>query len=200
MLMGRLTLDIAHLIGQTKIPAPDHLLAGSASASFATLGGSWGGCHGIIHPAVRRRAGLRLPLLRPYSHLRLPERSIAARAGGALLPQRRRRCGGQQRGPQPTHRRLSGLGGSLRPQSSATARVGRKGSAQGRSCPALATPHGGAPTASISSSRAWSRARPFASPCRNTRPKIPITGSWRTSAAASRIIIFTSAMTSSVQS
>jgi hypothetical protein len=30
-------------------------------------------------------------------------------------------------------------GGSLRPQSSATDRVGRKGSAQGRSCPALAT-------------------------------------------------------------
>jgi hypothetical protein len=32
-----LTLNIAHLIGQTKIPAPDHLLAGSAPASFATL-------------------------------------------------------------------------------------------------------------------------------------------------------------------
>src|SRR5262249_59004653 len=127
MLMGRLTLNIAHLIGQTKIPAPDHLLAGSASASFAALGGSRGGCNGIIRPAVRRRAGLRLPLLRPHCHLRLPERSIAARAGGALLPQRRRRCGGQQRRPQPTHRRLSGLGGSLRPQSSATARVGRKG-------------------------------------------------------------------------
>src|SRR5215468_67686 len=106
MLMGRLTLNIAYLIGQTKIPAPDHLPAGSASASFATLGGSWGGCHGIIHPAVRRRAGLRLPLLRSHCHLRLPERSIAARAGGALLPQRRRRCGGQQRRPQPTHRRL----------------------------------------------------------------------------------------------
>src|SRR6516164_3600446 len=30
MLMGRLTLNIAHLIGQTKIPAPDHLVAGSA--------------------------------------------------------------------------------------------------------------------------------------------------------------------------
>src|SRR5215510_1201862 len=57
-----------------------------------------------------------------------------------------------------------------------------------------------APMASISSSRAWSRARPFASPCRNTRPKIHITGSWRTSAAASRITTSTSAMRSSVQS
>src|SRR5215813_8303953 len=106
------------------------------------LAGSWGGCHGIIHPAVRRRTGVRLPLLRPHCHLRLSERPIAARAGGALLPQRRRRCHGQQRGPQPTHRRLSGLGGRLRPQSSAADRVGRKGSAQGRLCPALATPHG----------------------------------------------------------
>src|SRR5215467_6412396 len=68
------------------------------------------------------------------------------------------------------------------------------------SCPGNAAWRSGAPTASISSSRAWSRARPFASPCRNTSPKIPITGSWRTSAAASHIIIFTSAMRSSVQS
>src|SRR5215510_1373122 len=68
------------------------------------------------------------------------------------------------------------------------------------SCPGNAAWRSAAPTASISSSRAWSRARPFASPCRNTRPKIQITGSWRTSATASRITTSTSAMRSSVQS
>jgi len=41
------------------------------------------------------------------------------------------------------------------------------------------------PMASISSSRAWSRGLPFALPCRNTRPRTQITGSWRISAAAS---------------
>ena len=41
--------------------------------------------------------------------------------GSARPPVGRRRCHGQQRRPQPTHRRLSGLGGSLRPQSSAVA-------------------------------------------------------------------------------
>ena len=69
---------LATEIGQTKIPAPDDLLAGSAPDLFATLGGSWGGCHGIVYPAVRRRAGVRLPLLRPHCHLRLPERPVAA--------------------------------------------------------------------------------------------------------------------------
>ena len=53
VVIGRVALNVAHLIGQTKILAPDDLLAGSAPGSFATLGGSWGGCHGIIHPAVR---------------------------------------------------------------------------------------------------------------------------------------------------
>src|SRR6201997_249022 len=68
--------------------------------------------------------------------------ACAARAGGALLPQRGRCCDGQQGGPERAHRRLPGLGRSLRPQSSAPDRVGRKGGAQGRSCAALATPHG----------------------------------------------------------
>src|SRR5215470_17287182 len=53
VVIGRVALNVAHLIGQTKILAPDDLLAGSAPGLFATLGGSWGGCHGIIHPAVR---------------------------------------------------------------------------------------------------------------------------------------------------
>src|SRR5215469_7741715 len=49
-----------HRPGET---ATDNLLAGSAPDRFPTLGGSWGDCHGIVHPAVRRSAGLRLPLL-----------------------------------------------------------------------------------------------------------------------------------------
>src|SRR6516162_3055962 len=135
---------MAYLIGQTKIPAADNLLAGSAPDPFPTLGGSWGDCHGIVHPAVRRSAGLRLPLLRSHRHIRSPERLVATRAGGALLPQRGRCRYGQQGGPQPAHRRLPGLGGSLCPQSSAADRVGREGSAQGRSRSAVATPHGAA--------------------------------------------------------
>src|SRR6516225_2128342 len=78
---------MAHLIGQTKIPAADNLLAGSAPDPFPTLGGSWGDCHGIVHPAVWGSAGLRLPLLRSHRHIRLPERLVATRAGSALLPQ-----------------------------------------------------------------------------------------------------------------
>src|SRR5208337_2090521 len=43
------------------------------------------------------------------------------------------------------------------------------------------------PTASTSSSRAWSKGRPSASACRSTRPRTRTTASSRTSAAASRI-------------
>src|SRR6201747_142316 len=49
------------------------------------------------------------------------------------------------------------------------------------SCPGNDAWHGKAPTASTSSSRAWSREPPFASPCRNTPPRIQITGSSPTS-------------------
>src|SRR5262249_43096773 len=42
VVIGRVALNVAHLIGQTKILAADDLLAGSAPASFATLGGSSG--------------------------------------------------------------------------------------------------------------------------------------------------------------
>src|SRR5262249_6139559 len=43
LLMGRLTPNIPPLSAQTKFPAPDDLLAGSAPVSFATLDVSWGG-------------------------------------------------------------------------------------------------------------------------------------------------------------
>ena len=42
--------------------------------------------------------------------------------------------------------------------------------------------------------KSMEREPPFASPSRNTRPRIQITGSWRTSAAASRTTISISAM------
>src|SRR6266446_647780 len=71
----------------------------------------------------------------------LPERAVTTRAGRALLPSSGRGTGSQQGGPQPTYRRLSELGGSLRPQSSDHDRMGREGGAQGRPCPAVATPH-----------------------------------------------------------
>src|SRR6202040_2258165 len=83
-----------------------------------------------------------LPLLRPHCHLRLPQRAVAARAGCVLLPSDRRRLNGQQGDPEPAYRRLPELGRSLRPQSSPADPMGREGRAQGRPCPALATPHG----------------------------------------------------------
>ena len=52
VVIGRSALDIAYLIGQTKIPAPDDLLAGSTSDGLATPGGSRRDCHGTVHPAL----------------------------------------------------------------------------------------------------------------------------------------------------
>ena len=46
-----------------------------------------------IRRAVRQPADVRLPLLRPHCHSRLPQRPVAARAGGALLPSGARRSG-----------------------------------------------------------------------------------------------------------
>src|SRR5215471_18369222 len=113
-------LNIAHLIDQPKTPALDDPLARSTLDGFTTPSGPRGDCHGIVYPAVWRPARVRLSLLRPHCHLRLPPRAVAARAGGALLPSDCWRPGGQQGGPEPAYRRLPDLGGSLRPQSSAT--------------------------------------------------------------------------------
>src|SRR4029077_20684262 len=71
VVIGCPALDIAHLIGQTKTLALHNPLAWSTSDGFSTPSGPGGDCHGIVHPAVRRSGGLRLPLLRPHSH-RLP--------------------------------------------------------------------------------------------------------------------------------
>src|SRR5437667_10942555 len=74
VVIGGPALNIAHLIGQPKALALDDPLARSTPDRFSTASGSGGDCHGIVHPAVRRSAGLCLPLLRPHSHLRLPQR------------------------------------------------------------------------------------------------------------------------------
>src|SRR6202030_3486023 len=86
VVIGGPALNIAHLIGQTKTLALDDPLARSTPDRFSTASVPGGDCHGNLHPAVWRSAGLRLPLLRPHCHLRLPQRAVAARAGGALLP------------------------------------------------------------------------------------------------------------------
>src|ERR1700738_3633341 len=86
VVIGGPALNIAHLIGQTKTLALDDPLARSPPDRFSAARGPGGDCHGNLHPAVWRSAGLRLPLLRPHCHLRLPQRAGAARAGGALLP------------------------------------------------------------------------------------------------------------------
>src|SRR6202023_2261301 len=142
VVIGCPALDIAHLIGQKKTLALHNPLTWSTPDGFSTPSGPGGDCHGIVHPAVRRSAGLRLPLLRPHCHLRLPQRALAARGGRAFFPSGGRRTGRRQGDPEPAHRRLPELGGSLRPQSSAADRMGRERRAQGRPCPALATSHG----------------------------------------------------------
>src|SRR5437870_4923347 len=65
VVIGCPALDIAHLIGQTKTLALHNPLAWSTPDGFSTPSGPGGDCHGIVHPAIRRSAGLRLPLLRP---------------------------------------------------------------------------------------------------------------------------------------
>src|SRR6516162_4408242 len=201
VMSGCPALDIVHLIGETKTLALHDPLARSTPDGFSTPSGPRGDCHGIVHPAVRRSAGLRLPLLRPHCHLRLPQRAIAARASGALLPPGGRRTDRRQRGPEATHGRLPGLGGRLRPAITGCRSNGpQRGCARKTmSCPGNAAWPATTPMASTSSSRAWSKERAFASPCRNTPPRIPITGSLPTSAAASPTTISTSAMRSSAR-
>src|SRR2546429_236889 len=62
------------------------------------------------------------------------------------------------------------------------------------SCPRCAVWRRRTPTASTSSSRAWSRAAPSASACPNFRRKIPTIAFWRTNEAASPTTTSTSAM------
>src|ERR1700733_15239742 len=142
VVLGRAGRDIAHLIVQPNCAAFHDPLARATLGRFLNPTGSRGVCHGPVHPAVRRLAGLRLPLLRPHRHIRLPQRAVATRAGGELLPSSRWRSRGEQGDPEPAHRRLSELGGSLRTQSWHPDRVGRKGGPQGKPCPAVATSHG----------------------------------------------------------
>ena len=53
--------NIANFVGEAKVLAVHHAPAGSAFDRFSTPVGAY---HGIIHQAVRRPAGVRLPLLR----------------------------------------------------------------------------------------------------------------------------------------
>jgi Flp pilus assembly protein TadD len=69
---GCAALNVAYLIGETKVLAVNHALARSK------LDGSSGGGHGAVHQAVRRSSCLRLSLLRSHCHSRLPERTVAA--------------------------------------------------------------------------------------------------------------------------
>ena len=98
-------------------------------------------------------------------------RLVAPRAGGLLFPRRGRRSGRRQGGPLRAHRRVSGLGGGLRPQSPDPRRVGRERCPQRRLRPALAAVvwSGRTTMACISSSRAWNKGRRF----RCTVPKYP---------------------------
>src|SRR5476649_310990 len=93
---------------------------------------------GDFHKAVWQPAAFCIPLLRPYRHQRLPEQSVATGARGLFFPAGSGDSGGEQRGAEPTHQRLPELGGSICPESWVSHRMGGKGSAQGRLCPARA--------------------------------------------------------------
>src|SRR5437588_12085390 len=69
---GGAALNVAYLIGETKVLAVHPALARS------TLDGCSGGGHGAVHQAVRRSSRLGLSLLRSHCHSRLPERTITA--------------------------------------------------------------------------------------------------------------------------
>jgi hypothetical protein len=91
--------------------------------------------------------------------------------------------------PVATHRSLPELGGSLRQQSQASHRVGRKGRAQRRLRTAPSAPDGeeqGLRRASISSSKAWSKGPRSASASPSFRQKIPTIACWLISVAATR--------------
>src|SRR5947209_9419470 len=68
-----------------------------------------------------------IPLLRSHRHPWLLEWAVAARTGGSFCPSGARYPGGEQRGAQPAHPRLSDLGGGLCPPSSDPDGMGQKG-------------------------------------------------------------------------
>src|ERR1700756_5193077 len=107
--VGCPTLNVADFIGETKALAVHHALARSTLDA--------GVCHGTFHQIIRRLAAVRLPLLRPHCHSRLPQWAVAARTGGALFPKRRWHSCAQQRDLEPANGRLPELGRGLRPQS-----------------------------------------------------------------------------------
>src|SRR6478609_6275463 len=107
--VGCPTLNVADFIGETKALAVHHALARSTLDA--------GVCHGTFHQIVRRLAAIRLPLLRPHCHSRLPQRAVTARTGGALFPKGRWHSCAQQRDLEPANGRLPELGRGLRPQS-----------------------------------------------------------------------------------
>src|SRR3982074_290584 len=87
--VGCPTLNVADLIGETKALAVHHALARSTLDA--------GVCHGTFHQIVWRLAAVRLPLLRPHCHSRLPQWAVTARTGGAFLPKGRWHSCAQQR-------------------------------------------------------------------------------------------------------
>src|SRR5258708_1133546 len=95
--VGCSTLNVADLIGETEALAVHHALARSTLDA--------GVCHGTFHQVVRRLAAIRLPLLRPHCHSRLPQRAVTARTGGALFPKGRWHSCAQQRELEPANGR-----------------------------------------------------------------------------------------------
>src|SRR5215471_18379335 len=110
VVLGSPLLNVAHLVGKPKTLAIYHTWARSPLNPFPTWSACRGVGHGTLHPLVRPSAGVRLSLLRPHRHSRLPDGPLPARARGLLLPRGWRRAGNHQGDIKRAHQPLPGLG------------------------------------------------------------------------------------------
>ena len=103
----------------------------------------------------------------PHCHSWLLERTVTSRAGCALLPPGRRRSRGQQRNPEPAYGRLPELARAFARNHQVPIKWAEKGvRKEDMFSPGYGEWSGRTPMVSTSSSRAWSRGRPFGSACR----------------------------------
>src|SRR5258707_996635 len=118
VVLGSPTLNVVDLIGNAKTLAVHHTFALSPFDLLSTCPACRGAGHGTLHPVIRPLAGVRLSLLRPHRHSRLPDAALPARARGLLPSRGHWRPGDHQGDFKRAHQPLPELGGGLRPQSS----------------------------------------------------------------------------------
>src|SRR5262249_54628292 len=137
-------LNVLDLLGEAKLLARHRLLCRSFLDLFTVhvvlQSPVESSSHGTIHEALRRVAGLCIPLLRSNRHQRLLERIVSARASGSFLSPDPRSSNPEQGSAQPAYQLLSELGGSFCQESQHPHRVGPKRCPERGSRPALVAP------------------------------------------------------------